>query len=253
MGTPNLFILGAGKCGTTSLYELLRRHPDIHVCDPKEPSFFCSHFQVVRNPIDYFRLFDSARRYRVDASHVYFSNPETPPVLHALFPDAKFLIILRDPRARAHSLYRHMRRALLADGQPIETVGRFHDALLLEAMRHRSPEFAATCRHYLWNQLYMRSSCFDEQIARYFALYPRGRFLVMSLAEFHRDAERTTQAVADFLDLDRGGFGTGSHVANAAPDQEPYDAASGAMMEAYFGDLTARVDRLVGRALDWSL
>lgn len=37
---PNLFVLGAGKCGTTSLYHLLQRHPDIHVCDPKEPSFF---------------------------------------------------------------------------------------------------------------------------------------------------------------------------------------------------------------------
>src|SRR5215210_1669165 len=37
---PNLFIVGAAKCGTTSLYEYLNEHPDIYMCPVKEPHFF---------------------------------------------------------------------------------------------------------------------------------------------------------------------------------------------------------------------
>ena len=253
VNSPNLFILGAGKCGTTSLYHLLERHPDIKVSVPKEPSFFCSHFQVVRNPIDYFRLFESDRRYRVDASHVYFSNPETAPLLRRLFPDAKFLIILRCPKARAHALYQHMRRALHEDGHPLELAESFREALSLEATRFGSAAFASSCRHYFWNFLYMRSSFYDEQLARYFDLYPRDRFLILSLAEFLRHAEHAVQSIAAFLGLDRAGFGTDIPMSNGAPPYAPPDAACEALMDARFGNLTTRVDRIVGRPLDWSL
>ncbi|MDR3469709.1 MAG: sulfotransferase domain-containing protein [Xanthobacteraceae bacterium] len=253
MATPNLFILGAGKCGTTSLYDLLGGHPDIMVSNPKEPSFFCSHFQVVKNPVDYFRLFNSPKRYRVDSSHVYFSNPETSPLLRDLFPDAKFLVMLRHPKARAHSLYRHMRRAMHEDGRPLELAERFHEALLLEAERFRSLEFFANCRHYFWNFMYLRSSIYDEQLDRYFRLYPRENFLVMSLAEFRREPDRVKRTVAEFLNIDVAGFGPEAPFSNAAPPHDSYDAASDAVMEQYFGNLTARVDRLLGRSLDWSL
>ncbi len=249
---PNLFVLGAGKCGTTSLYHLLERHPDIHVCDPKEPSFFCSHFQVVRNPEDYFRLFDSDARYRVDASHAYFSNPETAPILRNLFPEARFLVILRQPKARAHSLYEHMRRSLHEDGRPMELAPTFLNALCMEGERFHSRRFFSECRHYFWNFMYMRSSFYDEQLARYFSLFARDRFLVMSLAAFEQQPQRTVQSIADFLELDVTGFGDQVPVANVAPPYPPFGTECDAIMEAHFGDLMARVDRLVGRALDWS-
>jgi hypothetical protein len=117
MPLPNLFILGSGKCGTTTLYDIISEHPEISVSKIKEPSFFCSHFQVIKNPIEYFNLFTPPARYLAEASHVYFSNPETATVLRDLFPEAKFLIILRAPKARAQSLYQHMRRTILDDGQ----------------------------------------------------------------------------------------------------------------------------------------
>src|SRR5688500_5255551 len=68
---PNLFLLGAAKCGTTSLHAILGQHPDIHACWGKEPTFFNWPFQVVRNPLEYFRLFDSPKRYRLDSSGAY--------------------------------------------------------------------------------------------------------------------------------------------------------------------------------------
>lgn len=253
MAVPNLFILGAAKCGTTTLYHLLKRHPDIKVCDPKEPSFFCSQFQVVKNPVDYFSLFNSERRYRADASHVYFSNPETPPILRDLFPKARFLLILRDPKARAHSLYQHMRRSLHEDGRPMELVETFHEALLREEERFNAPGYRAACRQYFWNFMYMRSSCYDVQLARYLALFPRESFLILSLACLHRQPKETVEAIARFLDVDPAGFGEDVPAANVAPLHGAIDPACSALMEAHFTDLTNRVDRLAGELIDWSL
>ncbi|WP_225580736.1 sulfotransferase domain-containing protein [Pseudomonas sp. PDM16] len=254
MTTPNLFILGAGKCGTTSLYHLLERHHDIKVSEIKEPSFFCSYFQAVKNPVTYFELFNSTKKYRVDASHVYFSNHETAPILSSLFPDAKFLVVLRNPKARALSLFQHMRRALHADGHPLELAESFHAALELEAERFISPAFQTACRHYFWNFMYMRSSLYDGQLARYFNLYPRERFLVMSLAELQSQPIRTIRSISEFLDLDIAGFGSDMPCANVAP---PYKSLitpeSHLLMDEQFEKLTERVDQLIGRPLDWSI
>lgn len=253
MAKPNLFILGAGKCGTTSLYELLSRHPDICVSNVKEPSFFCSYFQVISNPIDYFNLFDNDRKYRVDASHVYFSNPETAPILSILFPDARFIIVLRHPQARAYSLYRHMRRAVHADGRPQELIEDFHTALELEEERFKSTDFFDTCRQYFWNFMYMRSSMYDEQLSRYLRFYSRDRFLVLTLAEMQKEPDRILRSIAEFLDIDATGFGDNIPVANVAPSFANSASESASFMQEQFGDLTDRMDQLVGRPLDWSI
>jgi hypothetical protein len=254
MTKPNLFILGAGKCGTTSLYHLLKRHPEIKVSEIKEPSFFCSYFQVVTNPVTYFELFKSDRKYRAEASHVYFSNHESAPILASLFPDAKFLVVLRNPKARAHSLFQQMRRALHADGHPLELAESFHAALELEAERFNSPAFHASCRHYFWNFMYMRSSLYDGQLARYLDLYTKDRFLVMTLAELKSEPTRIIRSISEFLDLDQNGFSDDIPCTNAAP---PYSdlitPASHALMDEQFEGLTERVDKLVGRPLDWSI
>lgn len=253
MGIPNLFILGAGKSGTTTLYNLLKRHPDIHVCDPKEPSFFCSHFQVVQDPISYFNLFNSDRRYRLDASHVYFSNPETPPILYDLFPKAKFILILRHPKARAQALYQHMRRSIHRDGRPLELCESFHESLALEELRFNSPEFASSCRQYFWNFMYMRSSVYDVQILRYKKFYHDDQLLILTLAEFQNQPNVVCSKLANFLDLEVDTFFGDIPVSNAAPAYAPFSSICDALMEDHFKDLTHCVDAMVGRSLDWSL
>ena len=40
LNNPNLFIVGAPKCGTTSLHYYLNQHPDVYLCEPKEPNYY---------------------------------------------------------------------------------------------------------------------------------------------------------------------------------------------------------------------
>lgn len=207
----------------------------------------------MQNPVEYFNLFNSNLRYRVDASHVYFSSPETPGILFDLFPQARFLVILRDPKARAHSLYQHMRRALHRDGRPMELIDSFLKALSVEGERFTSAEFASECRQYFWNFMYMRSSYFDLQLSRYFAVFPNQRFMITTLAELHHRPKSTLKEIAQFLDLDVADFDQKVPIANAAPLYPKFDSECDMLMERHFEGLVARVEAIVGRSLDWSL
>jgi Sulfotransferase domain len=254
MGVPNMFILGAGKCGTTTLWRILSHHPDIHMSATKEPTFFCSYYQNVKDPVSYSRLFDNPARYRSEASHAYFSNPQTARVLRELFPDAKFIVILRNPKNRAYSLYRHMRRHR-GNRRGHEKIKTFFEALSAEETRFRSKEFFDNCPQYFWNFLYCRSSFYDEQLARYFALFDRKQFHVMTLAELARDTAGEIEGILSFLNVPKEPLKNFKlHARNESPEgaYEPMDAASAAFMEKRFEGLTGRVDRLIGRSLDWS-
>lgn len=197
---PNFFILGAGRCGSTTLYSMLRQHPEVFMPDVKEPSFFCSYFQVVKDPVSYFQLFSPATTEAAigEASHVYLSNPESPPLIRTLFPDAKFVLIFRNPTERAYSLYRWAHHMKL---EPIET---FEEALDAEEWRYRDTEFFDNCPYYFWNYMYVRSSYFHLQWARYLALFPRDQFFALSLQELRSDPKRWIQDILDFLGVDPG-------------------------------------------------
>lgn len=245
---PNLFLLGAAKCGTSSLHYILGQHPDIHACWGKEPTFFNWPFQVVRNPLEYFRLFDSPKRYRLDSSGAYLSNRETAPVLRSLFPGARFIISVRDPKARAHSLYHEMRRI----GH--ERLTTFAEALKAEDDRSISRQFVATGIIEFWDYMYCRSTQYDKLIGRYFEFFDRAQFQILSLAELSKDPIATTERMLRFLELDEAPAQRFEYsVQNRPETYPPYDAESDHIMSVAFEGLTERTDRLVGRALDWSM
>jgi len=108
---PNLFIVGAPKGGTTTLWRYLDQHPDIFMCPAKEPNFFLDPTPPVRVPTEdaYLRLFSGAgdERWLGEASGRYFSDPATPGLIEATVPEARIVISLRDPVERAYSSYWH--------------------------------------------------------------------------------------------------------------------------------------------------
>jgi hypothetical protein len=246
---PNLFILGAARCGTSSLHSILGQHPDIHASKIKEPSFFVGGFQSVRNPIAYFKLFDSPKPYRMESSVAYLPCAETAPVLRDLFPTARFIVSLRHPKARAYALYRHMRHFGLED------IASFSEALKAEADRQQSKEFSWTCGWDVSAFLYCHSSFYDEQLTRYFSLFDRKQFYILSLAELSKEPVATTEHILEFLQVDPASARQFDFkVMNRwESNYEPYDSKSDDLMSLQFEGLTERTDRIVGRAIDWSV
>lgn len=194
---PTFFVLGAAKSGTTTLHHLLGRHPDIAMCEPKEPTFFSSPFQVVANPLDYVELFDRAgdARHVGESSHCYLTDPRAPRAIRAFVPDARFVVVLRDPVERAHSLYCDQRR------RGMEWAPTFEAALRLEPRRARSRRFRRRAPDALQNFLYVGSGRYDEQLARWFGEVGRERFLVLLHEELVAEPGGTVARVHRFLDL----------------------------------------------------
>jgi hypothetical protein len=113
---PNLFIVGAAKAGTTALYRYLDEHPDIYMSRMKEPHFFsrikpaprlASFFPHVTDTRAYLDLFSAAggSSIRGEASTSYLWHEGAAKAIEAVRPDAKVIIILRDPISRAYAHY----------------------------------------------------------------------------------------------------------------------------------------------------
>ncbi len=174
---PNFFILGAAKCGTTTLYHYLSQHPEIYFSPVKEPSFFITEYPIVKTQEEYLSLFDNAKNEKIigEASHAYMTSPGTAEKLYKLFPNARFLIMVRNPVDRAYSLYYHMRFFGL------EKIKTFEDALSAEEIRANSSDFINNCGHYIYNFLYFRSGLFGEQVQRYLSFFDKKQFIFVSL------------------------------------------------------------------------
>lgn len=192
---PTFFILGAGRSGTTTLAAVLRKHPDVFMATPKEPTFFSAPFQVVRDPIRYAHLFEGASSSAAvgEASHAYLSHPGAAATLRAFFPDARFVVMFRNPADRALAMYSYM----LENGY--ELLPTFERALAAENRRFSSARFARRCPHYFWNFMYYRSGLFGEQVARYLDLFPRDRFFFTTLYDLHRRPADVLGSMEAFL------------------------------------------------------
>ena len=140
------------------------------------------------------------------------------------------------------------------DGQPLEEIADFADALRAEAGRFASAEFFANCRQYFWNFMYCRSSFYDRQLGRYFEFFDRRQFHVLTLAELAADPLAASERMIAFLGLDPTRLpGFGFPVSNPGGPREPYCNVSNDLMDEIFAGLIERTKGLLGCRLDWSL
>ena len=110
MRKPNVFILGAPKCGTTSLANWLADHPQVHFSAIKEPHFF-NHDFAFRRPMNlaqYERLFAGATSDHCvvcEASVRYLYSRTAVPAIKAYADNPRFIVMLRNPVTMAPSLH----------------------------------------------------------------------------------------------------------------------------------------------------
>ncbi|MFO1041516.1 MAG: sulfotransferase [Planctomycetaceae bacterium] len=109
--SPNFFVLGAPKCGTTALHTFLQEHPDIFLPRIKEPHFYLTDVQGyprISSRREYDSLFRGANEKHQavgESSVFYLYSREAVPNILSDHPDAKFIVLLRDPVQLVHSLH----------------------------------------------------------------------------------------------------------------------------------------------------
>jgi hypothetical protein len=209
---PNFFIVGAPKAGTTSLYYYLDQHPQIYMSSIKEPCYFADEFRFenlseerqqhvarekdeiadyLHGPMspkrttgmvyqwdDYLKLFQNAgsRTAIGEASVCYLWSKSAARNIASKFPDARIIMMLRDPAERAFSAYLHvvtLQMLRLSFREYVDQglnctssrIGMFHPFL----------EFGMYC----------------EQVERYFECFPKERIGIY----FHEDFASNPQAL----------------------------------------------------------
>jgi hypothetical protein len=186
---PNLFIVGAAKAGTTSLWRRLGGHPDIYMSPAKEPFFFSPaetmEFKKVQDEEEYLRLFSEARgeRYVGEASPSYLWDPAAPPGIKSRAPDARILIALRDPVERAFSAYSHAARAR-------------ERRTFLEVVEAEIAAPPAPAPSYCVGR-----SFYAESVGRYLDEFGE-RVHILFFEDLVRDSRSALRAILEFLEVD---------------------------------------------------
>lgn len=200
--SPNFFLAGAPRCGTSSLFAYLRQHPDVFLPEDKlkEPNFFMPQGFVNNHLLDtqgYVDMFagQGDKRRRGEASVMYLYCPETPETLKALGDDVKILFNLRDPVDFVFSLY-HMMHSLGYEDAPT-----LRDALALGPQRDRG-EMIPQCTHWPLATRYRYVARFSPHIKRWLDVFGRDRVKIVLIDDLHQAPERVCQETFEFLDLD---------------------------------------------------
>ena len=174
---PTLFIPGAPKAGTTTLYVHLRAHPDICMSEPKEPSLFYSHFgdreylqRCYRHRTDE-RLFG-------DATATYMIQPDVARRIRDAVPEARFIVALREPIGRAVSQY---------------------DFRVQKGTEVRP--FAEIVKRGLDEEI-LSFSAYGTHFSRFFEEFPMDRFHFIESTRLAGDPQGTMTSAFEFLGVD---------------------------------------------------
>ena len=201
---PNFFIVGAARSATESLRRYLKQHPDVFMPANKEPTYFCelanpglaefAHFDA------YLQLFAGAGGAKAlgEASVSYLWAPESAALIRATFPDAKIIILLRNPAQRAYSQY------CLACGHGVEWMPTFERALAEEDRRYENEDFIRDNPFLYYVYLYFRTSLYADNVQRYLNVFPREQIRILLYDDLSSDPVKVTQGVYEFLGVDRG-------------------------------------------------
>lgn len=196
---PNFIVIGAGKSGTTSLYEYFNQHPEIFMSQVKETNFFALQGETVKqkddspeqthhypwsitDEADYKALFDDVSTEKAigEVSPMYLYNEKAAQAIKASIPDVKLIAILRQPAERLYSRYMH----LVREGREPST--SFKDALDRNSIWWRRNDLVT-------------EGFYGQCIKRYLDVFPSYQIKVVLYEDFRNKQQETLSEIYEFL------------------------------------------------------
>jgi hypothetical protein len=199
---PNFLIIGAAKCGTTSIHNYLGQHPEVFTSPTKEPHFFADFdpnklaehsfkygHNKVQNSSDYYRLFNDSADYKIrmesSVSTLFYSKAMIK--AKEMLGNPKVLIVLRNPIDRAYSNYMHHVR------DENETLS-FEDALNQENQRANES--------YWWGYQYKKVGLYFEQVEMALKTFGLENVMVVLFEDFLNSKAEVLCDLCNFIKID---------------------------------------------------
>jgi len=238
---PNFIIIGSQRCGTTSLYTYLAEHPQILTPIKKEMDFFSWHFhRGIDWYLAHFPLMPQGGEFVTgEASPSYFDCREAPKRLYSAFPEAKLIVLLRNPVDRAISHFYRL-KGLNWEGRSLDR------AISDEIERlNQNPEYiiGEEPGNYLARGRYI------EFIKNWLDFFPRKQLLILKSEDFYAGAAATVKQVLEFLDLPVYQL---PEYQNANPGFYPrVNESVRDCLSDYFKPYNQELEEYLGRKFDW--
>jgi hypothetical protein len=195
---PDFLIIGAPKCGTTSLYNLLARHPQVLASHEKETRYLNhGNKPTVQKYKQFFPLkfFLSNKTQTFEATTTYFSNSLVAEFLTNHLPDTKLILMVRDPVQRAVSQFNHF----IQRGRESASIeDAFH--ILLDAYEGSKSPAKTKCPNCLASD-YFRYGFYSEFLPYWEKWLEKGDFLLVVSETFYGDPDHELKRVCNFLNL----------------------------------------------------
>jgi len=192
---PNLFIVGAPKAGTSSLYAYLKDIPEIYMSPIKEPHYFSrstipddSPFKPIREKKKYLNLFKDRKNEKIvgEASPSYLIDPEAPKLIFQIVPQAFIIISLRDPVERVISEYFMFNRLGILKSS-------FHDELKKSLNKNFDLDGP---------RLGLQRSLYYENVKRYLQIFGKKQVKILIFENFISNPKKTVEDILKFVHLE---------------------------------------------------
>jgi len=198
---PDFYIVGAPKAATTSLYHYLDQHPDVFLPDKKEPVYLSGYKpnfvgpgaellnkSMITSEEEYLKLFEQAPSSSIvgEASTDYLASKSAAKNIKQRNPNAKIIIVLRNPVDRAYSEHMHLVR------DQFENLG-FMEALLLEKKRIE--------QGYVPLFWHIKRGMYFQAVNRYLDEFSSDQVKVILYDDLCSDVSKVIAEINDFLGL----------------------------------------------------
>ena len=204
---PNFFLIGAPRSGTTAMSRFLQEHSQVYLCEPKEPFFWAEGFPGMRQASgiqtldEYSKLFQAAStQHKVigEASTLYLADPVAITKILDFCPDAKLMVILRNPLTLSYSFYQQLRRTLNEDAET------FEQAWANQKCRLRDEQIPPDCIEPRQLQ-YKQIAAVGSQMERLISIVPHGQLLVIWHEDMLNQEDSVIHQVYSFLGIEPDG------------------------------------------------
>jgi len=216
---PNLFIVGAAKAGTTSIYNYLKDHPEVYLSPIKEPNYFNTelkfkdcrpeiqksiyldfdeyfdretlkekHFACFDRKEEYLKLYRDVKEEKVigEFSTSYLHSSKAAEEIYNFNEDSKIIIILREPVSRTLSHY-HM-----------DLNAGFNTNNILEDLKN---DFNSTKKGYCISNMYIDLSLYYRHVKRYLDVFPKEQILFIKFEDLVKNNKTVLEDLYSFLGL----------------------------------------------------
>lgn len=199
---PNFLVIGAGKSGTTSLYEYLNDHPEVYMSPVKETNYFALEGENINDNIgdpgqmrhypwsitdseSYGNLFANVTTEKAigEVSPMYLYSEKAVKNIKEQLPNVKLIVILRQPTDRLYSRYLHLARE---SRTPTDS---FEDALNRQSIWWKRNDL-------------VQEGFYFTHLSKYTSVFPKDQLLVILYDDLRKDPNGVIKSIYNFIGVD---------------------------------------------------